>query len=85
MGWKETTLAAKWSKREKDVMFYYPGSKSDGHLLHCFFSYARTSFTEMQDPKSKSLLDELEARGYDITTLKFSIKKKKSTEAVSGT
>lgn len=27
--------------------------------------------------KTRSMKDELEARGYDITTLKFSIKKKK--------
>ena len=41
--------------------------------------YIMTSLTEKYAPKSgRSLVDELEARGYDITTLKFSIEKKKA-------
>lgn len=40
----------------------------DGHLLHSFFSY-----TKIDD---KSLIEELENRGYDITTLQFTIRRK---------
>lgn len=70
---KKDRLYAYWSKRERDIMYCYSDSPSDGHLLHRFF-----------DPKTwsvlygecKPLYKELEARGYDITTFRFSIKKK---------
>lgn len=61
-------LTIKWSKREKDLMFNYP-SKPDGHLMHNAFSYTPTS-------SGKSLIEELTARGYDITTIKFSIERR---------
>lgn len=41
----------------------------DGHLL-CFF------FESTDSPSGKSLVDELTARGYDISTLEFVVKKK---------
>lgn len=71
MSRKDTTLYAFWSKKEKDIMYCYPGSKSDGHLLNKFFS---PSFGGGAD-----LIDELERRGYDPTTFRFSIKKKGAT------
>ncbi len=65
---RENALFANWSKRQKDVMFHYP-SKSDGHWLHCWFSWARVGIDKT------SFLEQLEERGYDITTLRFSVKK----------
>lgn len=62
-GW----LTAVWSKRERDILYSYP-SKQDGHLLHCHLG---TEFA----PK-KPLLDELEERGYDLTTLQFCVRRK---------
>ena len=70
-----------WSKREKDLMFDWnsPASKSDSHLLHnvlCNKRFLPSFLSPKEWQEEKSLIDELEERGYDITTLKFSIKKK---------
>jgi hypothetical protein len=72
---KETTLYAYWSRKERDLMYCYPKSKADGHLLHAVFGYPG-SFSNDID-----LLKELESRGYDTTTIKFSIKLKDSKES----
>jgi len=56
-------LKAVWNKREKDVMFHFPLgvlTKSDAHWLSGIFN--------------KQFTQELESRGYDITTLRFEIK-----------
>lgn len=84
---KDTVLAAKWSKREKDLMIHYP-RKCDGALLNnilgdrMMFDFDKWSETKYnsQPPmpyKMDNFLKELETRGYDITTLKFSIELKK--------
>lgn len=87
---KETTLAIKWSKREKDLMIHYPRS-CDGSLImhHICNDVLRFDFHKWHDDKFKNTLSppyevfnlkqELEKRGYDITTLKFSIELKKDT------
>ena len=66
-------LKIKWSKKENDLLYYYP-RKSDGGVLHDFFEYLTSKAT--CDGQERTLRNELIARGYDITTLKFSIKKK---------
>lgn len=50
-------------------------SRRDSHLLNCVIGSERPGLFP-NDPFEKSLLDELTDRGYDITTLKFSIMKK---------
>jgi hypothetical protein len=60
-GWRNLPLKANWSKRERDVMIHYPRSP-DGHWLAGVFD--------------KSFVDELDRRGYDVTTLRFSVKSK---------
>lgn len=77
---RDNTLRAQWSKRERDVSFGWPSgpqTKADGHLLHSVFGVERypppSPLNRLPDP---SLLKELERRGYDITTLCFSICKK---------
>lgn len=67
---KGPQLLARWSKRERDLLFKWDEgcSKSDGGLLHSFLTF-------IQWPDNKSLVDELKARGYDLTTLRFSIRK----------
>ena len=77
MSRKDTTLYAYWSKREKDVLYCYPGSKADGHLLHQYLSPGLGLKGSKPD-----LFTELEARGYDLTTFRLSIKKKKQEPAV---
>jgi hypothetical protein len=66
-----TTLFAWWSPKEQDVEFHFPRS-ADGHMLHGAFSYAKVG------RDGESLLKELEARGYDLTTLRFSISLKET-------
>lgn len=78
-------LWAYWSKRERDIMFNWTGftyddddnivrkggTKRDGRVLHDFFSHVKGSL-------GTTFIEELEKRGYDITTLKFSISKKEN-------
>lgn len=55
-------LKAHWGKMENDIILTYPhgvGTKSDAHWLSGVFS--------------KEFEAELRNRGYDISTLKFSI------------
>jgi len=66
--WNDGWLTAYWDKRERDIVFGSP-CKPDGHLL-----YGALSFIEFSS--GKTLLKELEDRGYDITTLQFSVKRK---------
>jgi len=52
--------------------------KPDGHMLYSFFGCKRErrDWQSGQIVYEPSLLEELESRGYDLTTLEFSIKKK---------
>jgi hypothetical protein len=59
-----------WSKRERDFVIDYP-SRPDGHLMHAFMS------REFLD---KTMEEHLRERGYDVTTLRISVRKKKSSE-----
>lgn len=68
---KPNQLVAFWSRRERDIMLNWGEgcSKGDARLLHEALGHRIAS--DML-PFTK----ELEARGYDITTIKFSIRKK---------
>lgn len=64
-----------------DVIYAWQGDSSmrrDTRMLNCYIGsqhpdpFAKPIFSKMNN----SLLEELEARGYDLTTLKFSIMKK---------
>jgi len=86
-------LKACWSKREDDIIVYYPDSP-DGHLMHDMLNSRRlrSGFTKnhsknkritIQDwnanlciYEDKSFLEELESRGYDLKTLKISVRKR---------
>jgi len=52
-------LRAYWSKRENDIMLYWPSHKSDGHWLSGIFN--------------DDFRKQMEKRGFDITTMKFEI------------
>lgn len=67
---KSTTLRMRWSKKQGDLLTDYPTTKADARLLHNAFNYGAPSGYE------HPFLKELERHGYDLTTLKFSIKKK---------
>ena len=72
---KDGELLVKFGQEygDKDLYYCYPenecGMKRDSKIL--MFAFERNEVWE-----GKTLRDELEARGYDITTLKFTIKKK---------
>lgn len=79
-------LRIRWSKREKALL--YDGSKPTGGLLAHAFEGAKlldiygmrdglAARVHQPDPSDeRSLAQELDARGYDLTTLRFSIRKK---------
>ena len=66
----ETTAGVHWSKRENDWMCGAP-TRATGALL---------AFDLVGSDTFKELTAELDRRGYDLTTLRFSIKKKKEQE-----
>ncbi len=76
--WNDGWLTAYWGREEgsrsgsKDLIFGSP-NRPDGHLLYW-------ALTGLEVCDKSSLVKELEARGYDITTLQFSIRRKKSEE-----
>ena len=56
-----------WSKKENDLMVWHPegaGTRCDGHWL------VGSVFV-------KAFTDELIARGYDVTTMRFSVEPRK--------
>jgi hypothetical protein len=72
-------LVVFWSKREQDFLFRYPRS-ADGHLAYGAFCGERMRFAPGQTPPfdfDPSFVKELETRGYDLTTLRFSVERKK--------
>lgn len=75
---KQNKLRYRWSKRERDFMIHYP-RKCDGHLLHGFFTCDATYYLNdfgnklIKNLIGKHFLEELDKRGYDLTTLKFEI------------
>lgn len=81
---KEGELRVYWGKLphdSPDIIYEWKGDISmrrDSNLLSCFFGSQRPDlFTQPMFSKMlPSLIEELEARGYDITTLRFSIQKK---------
>jgi hypothetical protein len=75
------TLLVRWSKKERDVMFFYPDRPSKGliyNYLHCSHKSEQwnSETCKMEIKDQKSFIKALEDAGYDITTLRFSIKKK---------
>lgn len=63
-------LSVKWSKMERDLVFAHDRHSWDGQLL-----YSALCCRPIAD--SAGLVQELDKRGFDVTTLRFSIKRKK--------
>ena len=70
---KADTLTARWSKRERDLVFHYPTRKVDGAWLYYWLCVARAGGQSAHD----TFTHELEERGFDLTTLKVSVKLKR--------
>jgi hypothetical protein len=64
-------LKARWSKGQKDIIYYFPHN-CDGVYLNGIFT-RKIDFGTLPDQPPTSFLEELERRGYDIKTLKFEI------------
>lgn len=84
--WDENKLSVIYDKRQKDFVVKYPrrcdGALAIHHLVGDILKY-KFPDDETRYPYnwiSDNFIKELESRGYDITTLKFSIKLKKETE-----
>lgn len=54
-------------------------SKRDGNYLYWMLCCKRQVFKDGKMEFDPSFIEELEARGYDVTTIKFSIQKKPLT------
>ena len=70
---QDKKLRAYYSKKERDIMLAFPlgvQTQSDGHFLSCVFD--------------KKFKEEMERRGYDIETLKFSIEPQKGNQRFAG-
>jgi hypothetical protein len=74
----ENSLIVKWSKKERDLLIGGPRS-CDRHLTH----YALNCVPGVVKHDDLSFVAELEKRGYDITTLRFSVMRKE-TDADAG-
>lgn len=65
-------LKVRWGKPEgeppgtRDILYDYPTRKGDGALLYYVFQVIKVH-------EGRSLVEELKHRGFDISTLKFSI------------
>jgi len=68
-----------WGKKDRDIHYDGPCGP-DRHLMHVVMSTKRRH----SDGFDPSLLDELIARGYDITTLKFSVRRFRHPWIVQG-
>jgi len=53
-------------------------SKRDGALLHYMLASKRMRWRDGVPTFEPSFLEELEARGYDLTTFRFSVRKKQA-------
>jgi hypothetical protein len=81
---RANTLWVVWSKKEKDLLFHWPARPQDGSLLNLIFCGDRCAPDYSDGARGfkfePSFAKELEARGYDLTTLRFSIMKKAPVE-----
>jgi hypothetical protein len=71
MSAKPRELKARWSKKENDILFEWGAEgadKSDGSWLNTWLTYHKGF--------DSTFVKELEARGFDLKSLKISIRQK---------
>jgi hypothetical protein len=70
-------LAVWWGREYRnaaeDLLFWHDKHSWDAQMLHHFFCHRPYGYDGKQEP---SLVEELEKRGFDIKTLRFSIQRK---------
>lgn len=69
---KAGRLLGRWSKRERDYLFSYPTSKSDGGWLYYVMCVRK------DDDGKRTLIEELDARGFDPKTLRIQVDRKRA-------
>lgn len=82
---KKSQLVVRWTKpahESPDLNFYWRMSDEDFNrpdhtLMKPDINLLMLHFHTLSGTNGKSLVDELKARGYDITTLEFTIEKLK--------
>lgn len=67
---KKEKLIFEWNKKENDFMVHFP-SRPDGSLVYSQFSTPR--YCQVSKQYKQSFIKELEKRGYNLKTLKFSV------------
>ena len=76
----DNTLVVRWGRSpdddSEDICYTWGNGtkKCDTALLHFMFSQGH--YSPIKKTFGKNLFEELELRGYDLTTFKFTIKKK---------
>ena len=75
-------LSVIWDKRQRDFVYKFPrrcdGALIIGHICGDILKHVMPSEKELPfNFKTFCLTDELERRGYDLTTLRFSVELKK--------
>lgn len=61
-------LRIKWSKKEHALLYHHDDYSSNSGMLAYYFEGIKW-------PGEKTLAEELKSRGYDITTLRFTVDK----------
>lgn len=76
--WNRNKLSLIYDKRIKDLVIKYPRIE-DGNLILNHLCCNVLKYRLLKNPPfdTFNLIEELEKRGYDIDTLRFSIEKKK--------
>ena len=81
---RKADQSVRWSKREGSLLYHYEREKPTSMLIAHFFEGIKlgeayglaTVFREPHESDKRTLAQELDARGYDLKTFKFSICKK---------
>lgn len=68
-----------WNKFEKDILFKW--GKDSGKIGRLFYRFLNLKpYDVLEGSFGKNLYEELEERGWDLTTLRITIDKKKELE-----
>ena len=81
----DDTLLVRWCEQEQDFRVWYPRSCDGGfalsHIVNGTFTCTKCFqfIVPIGAQDGRSFVEELEARGYDPKTLRFTIKRKKQS------
>lgn len=76
--------SVRWSNRERALLYHFEGEKPTSMLIAHLFEGVKMGDLynyvgrNPRDGDERTFAQELEARGYDLTTLRFSIRKKQT-------